>query len=939
MSPRPDPSVYVTTVLDQLGRSAQEQSDLTPVATAIVAALVDRVRSEDRRPVSLEALRALEDTIHEKYREIPAQRMRALLIVSREAIAETECPEMPVIGALIQHRPTPSPLTHHCLSRAALADTIEQSVINWLEGAPTRPATAATLAGVALLLAILRGGITDGRTLQLLVNSPLSVWLSDGLTDDPAATHDAPWLSLPPLARWSMITLAMRYPDVKTLAEAAGLEGLAACLAEAMPEPPDLKHVLEAARARVRRDAPDWLVRLMLEDIADAVVTTATRQRLLLDVSSVYAPPAREMVGERPTAAAPLPSTCSATPQPAASTAFVAGLIGDIKRRKHSRDVVETLTRALPQAPCAIGALLVALALHWMEAKRPPRASSIARYLSALRHVPAASTLLTPFQRAASGDWAADPDVWSQMLTTAASPPLCSDYVTPRELIRLHTFATGLFPELRDADSDLLRHLRDLSGSAQKRTAILTDLDVERACDDLARHAPQARNERLLLELGYATGARRNELAQARLSDLVERADGRFLLLIRSHGAVKLKTKASRRDVPLHLLLTKATRKRLQQHVMALQAFGRPPEQVFLFADVAEPDAPPPSQAFQRIIHAMRRATGDPNLTFHSLRHSAICWLMLLLLGHEIPVLRSPPFPGLQADRWSPAQRKALLEALCPEHHQAPDGFLPRDWLFGLARLVGHSTPRTLLVHYQHLRPWFQWAVMDRYLPTPWPLHLLDRLASITSRTRQRQLSRQRRDGDAVVGTGAVAYTMWLEHRRPILKAMRKAVLSEQGDTAAESPTLALAPLQTVRVPLACRLLAAGHTPAEVAEIMDAELDSIGTIHAALSIKVVQGWYAPPLEAVSFFKRRQERGDFFQLAQRLDALACPQQVLYAWRKAVHVHGRWAWAGSRCLRDVIHQLFNVLPDDAVLIVECQPQPALPEDTVSNALDAS
>lgn len=220
MSTTTDLSAAVASVLDQISPTPEFYVTLSPVVTVILRTLTTMAATSHNKTSQLERLREIERKVVEAHPQVPPNLIRMAIVVGSEHASGPEDPDPPLLGARVHHRPTPSPLTSALLARAALADQVEDALIAWLDAAPDRPNTAATHAGVALLLIILRGGLTEWTSLRSLLDKPIALWLSDGLGESLESTDEVPWLSLPPLAKLTLASFVTRYPGILTLGDA-----------------------------------------------------------------------------------------------------------------------------------------------------------------------------------------------------------------------------------------------------------------------------------------------------------------------------------------------------------------------------------------------------------------------------------------------------------------------------------------------------------------------------------------------------------------------------------------------------------------------------------------------------------------------------------------------------------------------------------------------
>ncbi len=193
--------------------------------------------------------------------------------------------------------------------------------------------------------------------------------------------------------------------------------------------------------------------------------------------------------------------------------------------------------------------------------------------------------------------------------------------------------------------------------------------------------------------LGFRAGLRIGEALSIQMHDVliskhVENTD--VILLIRSNVYVDTKSHDSRRQLPLHLLLTDSELEAFKSFYFsrdALAIHGR----VMLFGLGGHSIAPLQDDVVQADIHkAMRELIGDPSLRYHHLRHSLANYLLLTFHGIDIP--------------WSAPSH---LDKLWDTVIDGPS----RSGLYFIAQIMGHSSPDVTLRSYLH----FTGLVLDNF--------------------------------------------------------------------------------------------------------------------------------------------------------------------------------------------------------------------------------
>jgi integrase len=198
----------------------------------------------------------------------------------------------------------------------------------------------------------------------------------------------------------------------------------------------------------------------------------------------------------------------------------------------------------------------------------------------------------------------------------------------------------------------------------------------------------------LVAMLAFKCGLRRGECLRLRLCDL---HPGLFPeLLIRSSRYGRTKSLSSVRKLPLYALLEKTELQRfLAFHKVREMETGKPFSEALLFCDANQ--TMPADQALMTPIRlALHQVTGDGSLRFHHLRHSFATWTLVRFLITDLPPT-SARF--LNHPAFSPASCLDLKKNLLGNSEG-------RQILYELARLVGHESPETTLLHYVHMLDW-----------------------------------------------------------------------------------------------------------------------------------------------------------------------------------------------------------------------------------------
>lgn len=236
--------------------------------------------------------------------------------------------------------------------------------------------------------------------------------------------------------------------------------------------------------------------------------------------------------------------------------------------------------------------------------------------------------------------------------------------------------------------------------------ALVSIKDYERAREIVSSGlGPQSQTDqqhlasmrRSILALGFRAGLRMSEVMELTMNDL-RHQHGDVELFVRSNEHRKVKSKTSRRLLPLHLFLAPDERDELVAwHQRRRRALGQTAVPHRLFALGGENNRLDRSDAEDRINRALKTATGDENAIFHHLRHSFASYLLATLSlpeGHDIALPA-----GLDDTCISQDRRSKLLPALTGHG-------LGRSSLYAVSAMLGHARTPTTLHTYIHLLDW-----------------------------------------------------------------------------------------------------------------------------------------------------------------------------------------------------------------------------------------
>lgn len=208
--------------------------------------------------------------------------------------------------------------------------------------------------------------------------------------------------------------------------------------------------------------------------------------------------------------------------------------------------------------------------------------------------------------------------------------------------------------------------------------------------DLIAPELPQIAE--LLLVLGFRCGFRRMEALRLRIEDF--HTMGYPEILVRPYGGYWVKTLSSRRKSPVYALLEQEELELLKEWANYRKAQeSHDPLSPALFAIPRKGwGYVPEEQVMPRVHEALRKATGDPSMRYHHLRHSCASWT-LLRLGVAKHGRYEEVFPDQPITEAALSRAGDLQEALYGRNR--PD-------LYAVAMLLGHSGPDVTLEHYIH---------------------------------------------------------------------------------------------------------------------------------------------------------------------------------------------------------------------------------------------
>lgn len=198
--------------------------------------------------------------------------------------------------------------------------------------------------------------------------------------------------------------------------------------------------------------------------------------------------------------------------------------------------------------------------------------------------------------------------------------------------------------------------------------------------------------------LGFKTGLRRSEIISIRLVDYQN--DRTPIIIICDHIYHHSKYEASKREIRLRDFLTDAELQFINDFFeFRMRETELEGGELLLSDSTVRPGLLPYSCLIGPVVDAMRTVTGNPKLTFHSLRHSYVTWLVVrLILRDDFDAGTS--LKCLQNEFFDPQSLKQLHLDLLDNDQ------LSSQYLYATSILGGHASPVTTILNYFHLMDW-----------------------------------------------------------------------------------------------------------------------------------------------------------------------------------------------------------------------------------------
>jgi integrase len=197
-----------------------------------------------------------------------------------------------------------------------------------------------------------------------------------------------------------------------------------------------------------------------------------------------------------------------------------------------------------------------------------------------------------------------------------------------------------------------------------------------------------------LLTLMFRAGLRLDEAVALRAGDVCIHG-ARVELIVEANDERALKTKTSRRILPLDVLLEPSELENLRDRALTRQAASFDDGEAWLFGHdlaISPPDRRPIARQLDRVVAA---AAGSERVGHTHLRHSFASFLLAtLLLPQDVA---QPAVPDRLRSVVSPKRFFRVADRLLGDQR------LGAGALHAVSQLMGHTGPHTTLRHYCHL--------------------------------------------------------------------------------------------------------------------------------------------------------------------------------------------------------------------------------------------
>ena len=192
---------------------------------------------------------------------------------------------------------------------------------------------------------------------------------------------------------------------------------------------------------------------------------------------------------------------------------------------------------------------------------------------------------------------------------------------------------------------------------------------------------------RCLFILAYRTGLRRSEIVKLKIDDVQKSLERWIYVQNNRHG--NNKTSSSLRKIRLALLLPQHEREEFEEYI-AQKLLITKDTQSLLFTQALSPHVPIDANIMSKYVSVFLSDIMNANVRFHTLRHSAISRLQLIL-ENEFKLVR-------MLTCYSSSQINLIQKEFGTDNA----GGAIRDIYWEIAGFAGHVTPETTFAHYLH---------------------------------------------------------------------------------------------------------------------------------------------------------------------------------------------------------------------------------------------
>jgi len=191
-----------------------------------------------------------------------------------------------------------------------------------------------------------------------------------------------------------------------------------------------------------------------------------------------------------------------------------------------------------------------------------------------------------------------------------------------------------------------------------------------------------------MLIICYRAGLRRGEALKLRLRDIESSADLWLYVRVNMYG--NNKSTNGNRKIPLSILLTKEEKELITYYLQQRRVMLKGKENHLLFSMPHVSNIPHDSNKICLLVNYILRQLVPIDLTFHHLRHSALCKLQAVV-EHDAELIGAlTPYDELQASKI----RVALVSL--------NDQCMNKDSYHALSCLAGHASPALTFNNYFH---------------------------------------------------------------------------------------------------------------------------------------------------------------------------------------------------------------------------------------------